>query len=139
MRLIRISYDFPLKLHMTQYYALKISVPASWYSNVYGGTIREGGLPMWGFQKGDRNVLQHFMNCAARSWIVILLQVKTILSMMGIIIALLIRTRSYSYWMRLSRISYDFPLKLHMTQYYSLKISGPGSWYSNVNGDTYHV
>ena len=52
--------------------------------------------------------------------------------MMGIIIALSIRTRSYRYWTRLSRISHDLTLKLHMTQYYALKIPGPGSWYSNV-------
>ena len=65
-----------------------------------------GGLPMWGFPKDDRNILQRFMNFSARSWIVILLQVKTIWSMMGIIIELLIKTRSYRYWMRLSRRSY---------------------------------
>ena len=66
----------------------------------------QGGLPMWGFPKGSRNILQHFMNCSARSRILIMLQVKTIGSMMGIIIVLLIRVRSYRYWMRLSRRSH---------------------------------
>ena len=46
------------------------------------------------------------MNWSAQSWVVILLQVKTILSMVGIIISFLIRTRSYRYWMILSRRSY---------------------------------
>ena len=31
------------------------------------------------------------------------------------------------------------PPKLHMTQSYDLNISGPGSWYSNVNGEHYQV
>ena len=44
--------------------------------------------------------------------------------MMGIVIALSIRIRSYRYWTRLSRIPYDLPLKIHMTQYYALKIYG---------------
>ena len=66
---------------------------------------------MWCFPKGRRNILQRFMNCAARSWILVLLQVKTILSMMGIIILLLIRIISYRYWMILSRISYGCATK----------------------------
>ena len=33
----------------------------------------------------------------------------------------------------------DVPTKLHMTQSYALKISGPGSWYSNVNGEHFQV
>ena len=106
MRLSRISYDLPLKLYMTQYYALKISGAGSWNSNVYGRNIRYGGLPMWGFMEGDRNILQRFMNCAAQSWILILLQVKNIWSTMGIIIVLSIRKISYRYWMILSRRSY---------------------------------
>ena len=43
---------------------------------------------------------------------------------MGVIIAFSIRTRYYRYWMILSIISYDLPLKLHMTQYYALEIYG---------------
>ena len=64
------------------------------------------------------------MNCAAQSLIVTLLQVKNILSMMGVIIVFSIRTISYRYWMILSRISYDLPLKLQMKKYYALKIYG---------------
>ena len=67
---------------------------------------------MWGFPKSNRKILQRFINCAAQSWILILLQVKTIWSMMGIIITLSIRTRYYRYWMRLSRRSYGCATKM---------------------------
>ena len=74
-----------------------------------------------------------------KSGILMMLQINPIWSMMEIIIALSIRTRSYCCWMVLSRISYYFPLKIHMIQYYALKISGTGSWYYNVNGEHYQV
>ena len=69
-------------------------------------TIRYGGLPMWGFPKWNRSILQRFMNYAAKKLILILLQVKNIWSMMGIIIALSIRIISYCYWVILDRRSY---------------------------------
>ena len=75
-------------------------------------TIRYGGLPMWGFPKGSKNIPQRFMNFAARSWILILLQVKNIWSMMGIIIAFLIRIIFYRYWMRFSIRSYGCSTKI---------------------------
>ena len=64
---------------------------------------------------------------------------KPIWSIMGIIMAFLIRIRSYRYWMRLSRRSYGCATKLYMKPSYALNISGPGSWYSNVNIEHYQV
>ena len=102
-------------------------------------TIRYGGFTMCSISNVRRKIIQGFMNCAAQRWILILLQVNTIWSMKGIIIAFSIRIISYRYWMRLTRRSYICATKLHITQSYVLKISGMGSWYSNVNVEHYQV
>ena len=55
----------------------------------------------------QHNQLQRFMNFSARSLILILLQNKTILFMIGNIIAFLMKIISYLNWMILSRRSYS--------------------------------
>ena len=97
---------------MTQYFALKISGTGSWYSNVNGEHYQIGSITHVSIFKGSRYILLQFFLWTSLSWIFKRLQVQTIWSMMGIIIALLIRIRSYPYWMILSRRSYGCATKI---------------------------
>ena len=62
-------------------------------------TIRFGGLPVGGFPKGNTKIIQQFFLWAAYSGILTMFQVKSIWSMIGILITMKIRMISYCYWL----------------------------------------
>ena len=62
-------------------------------------TIRYGGLPIWGFPEGNTKILHHLFLWAAYSGILMMLRLKSIWSMIGILIAMKIRMISYCYWL----------------------------------------
>ena len=98
--------DVQTKFHLTQICFLMISGAGLWYSNFNGEYYQ-----VWRIAHVKLFIRQQTYSTAVHEFcctilILILLQVKTIWSMMGIIIALSIRIIFYSYWMILSRRSY---------------------------------
>ena len=129
--------DVPPKLYMKPSYALNISGPEFWYSNINVEHYQVLRISHMRFSEGQYEDSTAVLFMGGIKWNIDDVAIEVYKwSRMGIIIALSIRIRSYRYWTRLSRISNDIPLKIHMKQYYALKIYGPVSWYSNVYGGT---